>query len=47
MYSIPEGNAAALPAINVKSSHAKGWQVNLESDFKGALTNAALLRAKR
>jgi transposase-like protein len=42
------GNAAALPAIDVKSLHAKIGKLTLENDFlEGALTKAGLLSAKR
>ena len=45
----PGGNAAAqLPAIDVKSLHAKIGELALENDFlEGALTKAGLLSAKR
>ena len=43
------GNAAAqLPAIDVKSLHAKIGELALENDFlEGALSKAGLLSAKR
>jgi transposase len=42
------GNARALPAIDVKSLHAKIGELTLENDFlEGALTKAGLLSAKR
>ena len=42
------GPAAAQPAIDVKSLHAKIGQLTLENDFlEGALTKAGLLSAKR
>jgi transposase len=43
------GNAAAqLPAIDVKSLHAKIGALTLENDFlEGALTKAGLLSARR
>ena len=42
------GNAVALPAIDVKSLHAKIGELTLENDFlEGALTKAGLLSAKR
>ena len=42
------GNAAVLPAIDVKSLHAKIGELTLENDFlEGALTKAGLLSAKR
>ena len=42
------GNAAAQPAVDVKSLHAKIGQLSLENDFlEGALTKAGLLSAKR
>ena len=38
----------AIPAIDVKSLHAKIGELTLENDFlEGALTKAGLLRAKR
>ena len=41
-------NAAAGPAIDVKSLHAKIGELTLENDFlEGALTKAGLLSAKR
>ena len=45
----PDGNVAAqLPAIDVKSLHAKIGALTLENDFlEGALTKAGLLSAKR
>ena|SRR5919106_5649589 len=42
------GPAAAQPAIDVKSLHAKIGELTLENDFlEGALTKAGLLSAKR
>ena len=42
------GSAAAAPAIDVKSLHAKIGELTLENDFlEGALTKAGLLSAKR
>ena len=42
------GNAVALPAIDVKSLHAKIGELTLENDFlEGALSKAGLLSAKR
>ena len=42
------GNAAALPAIDVKSLHAKIGELTLENDFlETALIKAGLLSAKR
>ena len=42
------GNAAALPAVDVKSLHAKIGELTLENDFlEGALTKAGWLSAKR
>jgi transposase-like protein len=42
------GNAAAPPAVDVKSLHAKIGELTLENDFlEGALTKAGLLSAKR
>ena len=40
------GNAAALPAVDVKSLHAKIGELTLEI-LEGALTKAGLLSAKR
>jgi hypothetical protein len=40
--------APAMPAIDVKSLHAKIGELTLENDFlEGALTKAGLLSAKR
>jgi transposase len=40
--------ASAVPAIDVKSLHAKIGELTLENDFlEGALTKAGLLSAKR
>ena len=49
MYSVPDDNGAAqLPAIDVKSLHAKIGELTLENDFlEGALGKAGLLSAKR
>jgi transposase-like protein len=42
------GVAAAEPAVDVKSLHAKIGELTLENDFlEGALTKAGLLSAKR
>jgi transposase len=42
------GNAASLPAVDVKSLHAKIGELTLENDFlEGALNKAGLLSAKR
>ena len=42
------GNATSLPAIDVKSLHAKMGELTLENDYlEGALTKAGLLSAKR
>ena len=42
------GNTTALPAVDVKSLHAKIGELTLENDFlEGALTKAGLLSAKR
>jgi transposase-like protein len=43
----PGGSAATAPAIDVKSLHAKIGELTLENDFRGALTKAGLLSAKR
>jgi transposase len=41
-------NGTALPAVDVKSLHAKIGELTLENDFlEGALTKAGLLSAKR
>jgi len=42
------GGTRAIPAIDVKSLHAKIGELTLENDFlEGALTKAGLLSAKR
>jgi transposase-like protein len=42
------GSAAAAPAVDVKSLHAKIGELTLENDFlEGALDKAGLLSAKR
>src|SRR4029078_4512715 len=42
------GGTPAIPAIDVKSLHAKIGELTLENDFlEGALTKAGLLSAKR
>ncbi len=42
------GETPAIPAIDVKSLHAKIGELTLENDFlEGALTKAGLLSAKR
>ena len=42
------GNGSAVPAVDVKSLHAKIGQLTLENDFlEGALNKAGLLSAKR
>ena len=42
------GKAAAPPAVDVKSLHAKIGELTLENDFlEGALNKAGLLSAKR
>ena len=44
----PGSAAAAQPAVDVKSLHAKIGELTLENDsLKGALTKAGLLSAKR
>jgi len=44
----PGGGRTAVPAIDVKSLHAKIGELTLENDFlEGALTKAGLLSAKR
>ena len=44
----PGGAAPAVPAIDVKSLHAKIGELTLENDFlEGALTKAGMLSAKR
>ena len=48
MFGAGGGNAAAEPAVDVKSLHAKIGELTLENDFlEGALTKAGLLSAKR
>ena len=48
MFGPGGGNAAALPAIDVKSLHAKIGELTLENDFlEGALTKAGWLSARR
>jgi len=48
VFGPASGNAAAQPAIDVKSLHAKIGELTLENDFlEGALTKAGLLSAKR
>ena len=48
MFGPAGGNAAAPPAIDVKSLHAKIGELTLENDFlEGALNKAGLLSAKR
>ena len=40
--------APSTPAVDVKSLHAKIWELTLENDFlEGALSKAGLLSAKR
>ena len=44
----PGSSVATLPAVDVKSLHAKIGELTLENDFlEGALTKAGLLSAKR
>src|ERR1700693_3018331 len=44
----PGNHATALPAVDVKSLHAKIGELTLENDFlEGALTKAGLVSAKR
>ncbi|GAB9169037.1 IS3 family transposase [Bradyrhizobium diazoefficiens] len=44
----PGGGVLAMPAVDVKSLHAKIGELTLENDFlEGALTKAGLLSAKR
>jgi transposase len=44
----PGGTAPAVPAVDVKSLHAKIGELTLENDFlEGALTKAGLLSARR
>ena len=48
VFGPASGNAAAQPAVDVKSLHAKIGELTLENDFlEGALTKAGLLSAKR
>ena len=45
---VPGGATPALPAVDVKSLHAKIGELTLENDFlESALTKAGLLSAKR
>src|SRR5271163_3280371 len=44
----PGGGGPTLPAVDVKSLHAKIGELTLENDFlEGALTKAGLLSARR
>ena len=44
----PGSNGAAVPAVDVKSLHAKIGELTLENDFlEGALNKAGLLSARR
>ena len=48
MFGPGASSTAALPAIDVKSLHAKIGELTLENDFlEGALTKAGLLSARR
>jgi transposase len=48
VFGSGNGSAAAQPAVDVKSLHAKIGELTLENDFlEGALTKAGLLSAKR
>ena len=48
VFGAGSGSADALPAVDVKSLHAKIGELTLENDFlEGALTKAGLLSAKR
>ena len=48
MFGAGGGSAPAVPAVDVKSLHAKIGELTLENDFlEGALTKAGLLSAKR
>ena len=48
MFGPGGGNAVALPAVDVKSLHAKIGELTLENDFlEGALSKAGLLNARR
>ena len=48
VFGCGNGSAAAQPAVDVKSLHAKIGELTLENDFlEGALTKAGLLSAKR
>jgi transposase-like protein len=48
VFGADGSRAAQLPAIDVKSLHAKIGALTLENDFlEGALTKAGLLSAKR
>ncbi len=48
VFGAGSGVAAQLPAVDVKSLHAKIGELTLENDFlEGALTKAGFLSAKR
>ena len=48
VFAAGGGDGPALPAIDVKSLHAKIGELTLENDFlEGALSKAGLLSAKR
>ena len=48
VFGAGSGGGPALPAIDVKSLHAKIGELTLENDFlEGALSKAGLLSAKR
>jgi transposase len=48
VFAAGRGGGPALPAIDVKSLHAKIGELTLENDFlEGALGKAGLLSAKR
>ena len=48
VFGAGSGNGSAQPVVDVKSLHAKIWELTLENDFlEGALTKAGLLSAKR
>jgi hypothetical protein len=48
VFGAGSGGGRTLPAIDVKSLHAKIGELTLENDFlEGALSKAGLLSAKR
>jgi transposase-like protein len=48
VFGAGSGSAPPVPAVDVKSLHAKIGELTLENDFlEGALTKAGLLSARR